>query len=160
MSSLKVADDLKAFVKKFQVLSDLADVLEKVGSLEQAERDASIRKDKAYADAANAQAVLEAKGLEVSKADTLISMKEEEAGKVYKAGQAKAAEVVEAAKVQASQIVQAGLAQKKVLEEQVSNEKMRLSDVRSQVAEAGVELQNYQAQLEDIKAKLSSFMKV
>lgn len=97
MSANHAADQIKSLAAKFKGLFVLAEELEKIGSLDQAARDAQIRKEKAYADADKAMKEYEHNKIALEKAKAEIVEVEEKAKSIEASANKKASELIASA---------------------------------------------------------------
>ena len=158
-NAMKAADDLKSIAKRFQGIMEVAQILEKLGSLEQAERDAVVRKDAAYAEEKKAQLlILELDGKVAMKQEAIKKAEELAEGIVLKAKE-KAQQVYnELAEKNAAALKQSN--EIKVLAEAaVSAKRVEVEDLNKQIAAKKLELEDVSSQIAAVKAKLSALFK-
>ena len=156
---MKAAEDLKVLANRFRSILEVADVLEKIGSLEQAERDAASRKDRAYAEEKKAHLLLLDLDGKVALKQEAIKLAEEQAEEVVAKAKEKAqavyAEMAEKNAAHLKQISELKLS----ADAAIIAKRLELDDVKSQVQAKKVELEEVSSQIAAVKSKLSSLFK-
>lgn len=158
-NAMKAADDLKSIAKRFQGIMEVAQILEKIGSLEQAERDAVARKEAAYAEEKKAQLLIldldgkiavkqEAIKIAESQADHIVVKAKEKAQQVYN----ELAEKNAASLKQANEI-------KVLAEAAVSAKRVEVEELNKLISAKKLELEDVSSQIAAVKSKLSALFK-
>lgn len=155
----KVAEDVKQLVGRFQALVDLADLLESLGSVEQAARDAESRRDVAYQAADDAQAALDVKLLKVAQAQADAQAAVAKALEAKESAGLIRAQVLSQASDDAQDILlKAGL-QRKGIDEATNSAAKDLGLLNDAVRLKQEELAQVQAQVDAIKAQVSALVR-
>lgn len=155
----KAAEDLKGFANRFRAILEVADLLEKLGSLQQAERDAVIKKDAAYA-AADA-AVAKLSGLQAQIASLERALEEAQAkGKVMEQGaQFKAQQILAAAEAEAKEVIAAATKHRVEVDAAAKEALKELALVNSAVATKREEQAQVEKEVSALKAKIAALVK-
>ena len=101
-STLKAADEVKKLTTMFKALGEVVEVLDRVGSLEQAENEAQARIDKLNAEAGAIKAVVDGTAEE---AERLVADAKAKAEEIVGEAQAAANGLVESARTQAGDVL-------------------------------------------------------
>lgn len=152
----KVADDIKGFVKKFKWMQEAAEYLEKVGSLEQAERDANKRKENAYKEAEEASLMADKKKLELAKASAELEEIKNKSLETEQLGNKRFSDIVKEAKEKAEQIVNEANANKSVILNEIELKVTAHNKVLEDIERAKVELAGIETQIKDMKNKIAA----
>lgn len=151
---LKAADEVRKLTKMFQSLGDVVDVLDRVGSVEQAEQEALARVEKLNAEAAKAkEAISVAHGeasqllaMAKSKADVLLSEAEQSAADLLKSAES----IVSEANARADAIIATG----KIGVENMAAEVAAAIGKRDEALEEAIELEKRAEKARAYLAKL------
>lgn len=156
-NSMNAAQDLKHIASKFRGILEVADLLERIGSLEQAERDAIIRKDLAYKEANEADLTIDSKKQELAEIEKAKAKTQLEVETMISEGKKKYDEVVSNALSQRDEIL--AKAQNRKLE--IAQEAQALMDDMSKTKKEleikKDELSFIQEQLKEAKRKIAAF---
>jgi len=158
-NAMKAADDIKSLASKFRAVLEVASVLEKIGSLDQATRDAESRKNKAYDDEKKALLLCMDLDGKVALKQEAIKVAEEQADYIVVKAKQKAAEIFEEA--QAKKVAESAKAAeaKAYADACVVAKKAELESVSKLIAEKQVELEAVTSQIDSVKSKLALFLK-
>lgn len=159
MNHMKLSEDLNNLANKFKSLYDLSEAFQKLGSLEQAERELLARVDKAkqLADASVSEKAVQEKALETAKVAVAVEYKKAEEAK--KKSEDHSASIVSDAYKLADQIEKQAESKADLFLAKAASAKSELSQLSGEVLEKKVELEKVKAELEAIKAKFAAFMK-
>jgi hypothetical protein len=159
MDKLKVIEDLKALLEKLRPLFDVVEVLEKIGSLEQAGSDALAGKVKAYAELNDVKLMKVEKENEIVDADSKLIKVYEDIKRVQEAGQLKIKEMQEQfSKAMVEEEEKLAEFRKKASDE-VSKQMKAIELYKAALAASEEELKASQAKVEEVKASLAAFIK-
>jgi len=139
---LKAADEVRKLTKMFQALGDVVEVLDRVGSVEQAEQEALARVEKLNAEVAQAKEAISVAYGEASqllatanaKSDELLSVAEQSAADLMQEAESKVAE----ANARADAIIATG----KIGVENMAAEVAAAIGKRDEALEEAIELEN------------------
>lgn len=159
MSNLsKAAEDLKTIANRFKAVLEVADSLEKIGSLEQATKDAEIAKEKAYKENEETQAVIQAGKEDLAKMESELLEAKAKIKSAEEEATLKSYAILEKAQLEAKSIVDKSCEEKLLIEEKILESKKDLFLLDAKVKAKDEELVALQSQIEDIKKKLSLFV--
>jgi len=159
MSNLiKAAEDIRSLAKRFAPIFAVADALEKIGSIEQAERDAVIRKDAAYAEEEKAKAVLAAKHEQLKAVELDIEAAKQKAEEIVSKAHAKAEEIVALSHEKSDAIVKDAKSQKEIIEKAIDSHRVKFQDLTVLIEQKKAELDKINLELEKMKAKIAAFV--
>jgi chromosome segregation ATPase len=160
MSNLsKAGEDLKFLANKFQALYSVAEVLERIGSLEQAERDALAKKDAAYAKAEEAIKKAERANATLAHAEESVEVAKTLAADHNVRAQAYYSAKVVAAEGKAEAILAEAADKKRGVEEQTKAARAELASVQEKIQFTSKELGSLKEELVKIKASLAAFVR-
>jgi len=156
---IKAADDIRIFAAKVKGFVSVAEAIEKIGSFDQAAKDAEARKNKAYE--AEVKAV---KSLEVAEADLKlahgkIAEAEEKSALIEQTAHARANTIIAEAHAKSDAVLAEGVAKKAKLASDVIEARAELGDLMDKIEQAKADLQVIKAQKEEVKKQLSAFLK-
>lgn len=159
MSYQNAAEELKALGNKFKAIVSVGEFLEKVGSLDQAAKDAETRKKLAY----EAEEIAKAKQVEAEKsldeANKKISDVKAKGDELIDLSNKKALDLIEAAKKKADVIIAEAKAKDAKAVEALSDSQKKVADMASEVASKNDELKSLQKQIDELKSKIAAFVK-
>lgn len=157
--AMKAADDLKVLANRLRPLFDVADVLERIGSLEQAEREAGIRLQKTKDAEEEAKNVLDDRVRDLSKAEQKVEEALEKSVQIENAAQTKSDKIIEAADSRAIMIIRNATDQKKVLDAEIISKRGQLAQIQEAIDAKNEELSNLKREIEAAREKIAAFMK-
>lgn len=157
-NSIKIAEDLRALANKFKSIVEVSELLTSLGSIEQAEREAIVRKDAAYKAAEEAQAKLAALDEDLVLAQGEVSKADEQANELHRSSLDKAAQVVAKAHEDAKEIKFGAESAKAQIQNQTNEAKRELKVVFDQIKSKKDELASIEDQVAETKAKISAFI--
>mgnify|MGYP001014837115 FL=1 len=155
----KAAEDLKTFIKKFQPLIDVANVLEQIGSFDNAVEE--VKKAKAEADKVHADALSKKEEAldELAAVKKQVEAAKELAEKYVAGGKEKAHKILNDAN-EAAKGVEAVAFKKLEEAEKIKKEAFKAKDDLSlEIAAKQVELNDLNAKVNEVKARLANFLK-
>lgn len=155
----QAADNIKSFVNKIKPLIQAAEFLEKVGSLEQAQRDAEIAKEKAYKEVAVLNSEIEKAKAALAVSQEAVEDSKLKCLKIEAAANEKGKEVLDEYKEKGEALLKNYLKQKDALYADVLNKNAELEVLKSNIVEAQKELAAVKNAVEDFKAKFANLIK-
>ena len=161
---INVADQVRAGAKRLEWVLQLADALERVGSLEQAEKEAKKATEKAKKDLEKAKSDLakaadklrdaeESVPKAVSQANAVLAGAHEEAKALANQAKADAAAIINAAQGKAQATVDAAISQAAGIAEQIKAEKSVLAQYQGETVKAIKDLAKIHEDIEEAKAE-------
>lgn len=159
MSAAKAAEDLKLLARKFKPLLDAAEALEKIGSIENAAKEADVRLMKS-----KSEAKLAADQAEIEKEKLYAVQEEVESAKKQAmaiVGQAndKANQIMVKANEDAKMSIASANVEVKLKRDEVKQLEFEKLSVAQKIEEATKELQAIKNQIADLKLKIAAFVK-
>lgn len=159
MSNLShAADSIKSMAAKFKGFLEVADALDKIGSIEQAERDAIIAKDKAYKDLEEGKMALAELQGDYEAADKKLIEIQKACVAKEEAAKAKAIDIVSEANKTAEQIIKNAEFKKTEFDKYVAQKNDALNLINSEISQKKAEYDNIVEKIKEVKAKLSAFV--
>lgn len=155
----KAAEDIKGLAKKFSGFLEVASVLEKIGSLEQAERDANSRKEKAYKEAEEAQSMSEKQKIELAKAVAEVEVMKNKSLELEQFGNKRFSDIVKDAKEKSEQIINEANANKAIIVNEIELEVIKHNKIKEDIEKAKVELASIESQIKEMKNKIAAFVR-
>jgi len=155
----KAGEDLKSLANRLKAIVEVADALEAIGSIEQAERSALAQKDKAYSAAAEAEKACEIqKGL-LAKAKEAVEAEHNKAKDLNERARFVSDGLLENARGKAAVIVKDADAKSDAIAASVKAAKAELFMIIADCENAKEDLAKFKSELEEVKKKLSAFIK-
>lgn len=155
----KAANELKSLVSKFRSILELGEYLDSVGSLDAEAKEAGVRKAVAIKAAEDAESVAKSKSIELDKLKFIILQNEDKAKLIVDNAIKKATEILDSANKKAEELAEFGGLKMKSMQSAIEVKQSELSSVESEIFKKNGELSVINAKIEELKAKLSSFMK-
>lgn len=155
----KAAEDLKLFANRIRPLLDVADALERIGGLEQAERESESRADKAKTAAADAQKLLDKKNAELEEVKVEITKTQDNIIVMENKAQDKCDEILRIADEKAVNIIKSANEQKKNIENQIIEKRGQVAQLQEAIDAKKEELTKINNEIEAAKEKIASFVK-
>lgn len=160
MSSVqKSADDLRNLANRFRSVMEVAEVLERIGSLEQTEREAQVRKESAYAQAEEAKKSLAEVSQQLEKANFELKTIEKRGLEAQESAQAKASEIVNKANRDAATIITDAKHSESEVLAAASDKLEEIKIMDRNIADKKDELAAIIKQIVDMKAKIQALVK-
>jgi hypothetical protein len=159
MSKMQAVEDLKLFFKKLQPLASAIDVLEKIGSLENAVVEAEKKQVAAYAKADEALQAQVKQEAELSNVMGDIKQKKQECEVYIVKAKEKAASVLKDAEAAAKGIEEVAFAKLQEAEALRAEFANINNAVQKEIEEKRIELSELQNKISDVKIKLANFLK-
>jgi len=156
---MQAVEDLKSFFKKLQPLASAIDVLEKIGSLENAVVEAEKKQVAAYAKADEALQAQVKQEAELSNVMGDIKQKKQECEVYIAKAKEKAASVLKDAEAAAKGIEEVAFAKLQEAEAIKKDSLKFKADVEGLVAARKLELEELQSKIGELKLRLSNFLK-
>lgn len=154
-NAMKAADDIKSLASRFRSVLEVAEVLEKIGSLEQAVRDAESKKKAAYADAEKAVSLLNDKAEELEKANAEIGKAKEASASIVAQANQKAGVIIAEAEVKAGEIISKANSDKAVVEEAIKSLNAKSVSLSGEISKQESHLADIKKHIQDAKSKIS-----
>lgn len=155
----KAADDIKSFVSRIRGFIEVADTLEKIGSIEQAEREAKAKADAARSDAASAVSDLAQKQEKVSKIDEEIAYAKKSAEEIVANANKRAMSMVDEAGTRAQEIVRDASGHKDAIVKEISDLGVKRGELSAFIAEKEKELAAVVNKIAEAREKVASLFK-
>jgi chromosome segregation ATPase len=152
----KAAHDFRALAAKFRIFLEVADTLERIGSLEEAERSAIKRKDSAVALETEAKASLAKVHHDLDNRKQGVKEAKEQAEVIISDAHIKAEAIRSGAKLDASVTIDAVGHEKSKVEEQVNNLRSELTRVQSQLDLKRKELEAITKQINNTRERIAA----
>jgi DNA repair exonuclease SbcCD ATPase subunit len=152
----QAADDIKNLATKFRSLLTLAEALEAIGSIEQAERDAKSRKDKAVAEEAVSAQQLTLAVARLKTAEEKIADVDRNAAEIIRNAEDKAASIISEAKASASAISAESDKRVDAVKQDIVILRGSLQALQGKIDEKTAELANLTKAIEDAKSRVLS----
>lgn len=159
MSYQNAVEELRSFSNKFKNIISVSEFLEKIGSLDQAEKDAIIRKDVAYQAEAEAKVKLSVAQNKIDVALAEVAKANAEKDRLVDLGNQKSKEMIEDAQKRSAALIKEATDKLKLAHEEASKVKKQADEVSAQIQLKRDEYFGLQKQLEGLKAKISDFIK-
>lgn len=156
-NTMKASEDIKFLASKFKEILEVAEVLGRIGSLEQAERDAGIRKDAAYKAADEATATLKGRLDELSMHEGFVEDKKYLASKIEKDAAVKASSLVDAAIAKANDIVSKANNSKDLIVKEAQELSDKNNSLKKSLADGNAQLGFINDQIAEAKRKIAAF---
>ncbi len=158
-SAIKAAEDIKLIASRFRGFIEAADVLARIGSLEQAENDALVKKDAAYKAADTAIEFLKAKEKEIEDVKAQFEAVEEEAEKIKNTAKDHAVFILKDAKEKAALVVKEAGTKKLEIGQQIVELRKSFAQAQSELDSKKEELAAVIEQIASVKTKLQVLFK-
>lgn len=159
MSDISTAsNELKNFLNKFKGLQLVSDAMEKISSLDQAEKESIIRKEKANAEERNALIALEQTKKSLDVAEQMIQNAQVKAVEIEEAAREKAAVFSEKCKAKGEEILAEYVEKKNKIQNEILKLSNELSLVSSELASEKDRLKEAQESLAKVKQHLSKIL--
>ena len=158
-NSIKAAEDIKNLAKRFQGFIEAAQYLEKIGSLEQCEAEAKVRKDKAISEANDAVAMADRKKQELKLSEDAIEQAKQKASDIEAFGQKRFSEIVQEAKEKASRVEIEAEKNKSIIMNEVEKKVNELNSLKKSIDDSKVELESIKIQIKEMKDKIAQFVR-
>jgi len=155
---LQAARDIKVIAARLRPIMDVAETLEKIGSLDAAAREAQQRKDAAYDQEKTAKASLAQAEQHLLVCKGQIDQARIQAAKTLSDATAEANGVREQARVEAEAITNAARASKEAVRRDIENLKATLSSTQHQVDAKQRELSAITEQISKTKARIAALV--
>ena len=152
----KTAEDLKRLAVKFKGILELAEALERIGSFEQAAREATARKDAALAEEKGIRGTLDARERDLAAADKLIEDKAQEAKQIRKVANENANAIVRIAEKKAKEIVEEAEKSETIVYGETLKAKVSLEELQKSIKAKEAELLKIKGQIQTAKDKIAS----
>lgn len=149
----KAADDIKTIASKLKQFIELSEALEKIGSVEQAARDAEAKKSLAYKETEAAYAELEKAKKKLEAAEAGIFAANVKAKDLEEAAFNKAKAIVSEAHDKAAAVEKAMQAKSKELDQKFIAATAELKNYNDEIAAKAEELAHIKAEIDAVKAK-------
>lgn len=155
----KACEDIKNLAQRFKGFIEVGELLEKIGNIEQAERDAVSRMNQAYlaAEEADKAKVLAEEDLRIAKSK--IEHAKAEALKIEQAAYDQRLETLKSAAERGQEIVKEAEAKKSAILSEIAGHRSGLEQVQIQIVESRKELDDLKAKIEEVKSKFSALLK-
>lgn len=154
----ELSDTVSALSKSFKAVIDLGDYLAAIGSIEQAELEATQARDRAIADRdVEVQALADVRG-QIGAATGGLDDVRKQADAIVDAARSDAARIVSAAQANADQIAAAASANAAQIEAQSQSASATLAGIQSQVSVARDTLASVNQAIAEIEARMKSFV--
>lgn len=155
----EAAENIKSLANKFKSLFQAAEELEKIGSLEQAARDAEIRKDAAYKEADQAQAELKFLKNVINERELAVHDLEKSMDQMEVNANAKASQICSDGQAKADEILNVANQRKSMIEGEIKSARQELDRVKNEISMKNEELIHFNKEIAAMKAKVSAFVK-
>ena len=155
MSLSKAADDIKSFAKRIKPILELAEVLEKLGSIDNAAFESKSRCEKALAEEKDALKLLNKKYEEVARAHSEIEAAKHKAGNLVSEAKAKSDEMLKYAEVKGEEIIAKANSFKSKVMSEAQAEQTKVEELKKDIASKHNELELLKKELADFKSKFS-----
>jgi cell division septum initiation protein DivIVA len=156
----KLSDDLKLLANRLKPLFDAAQAFEQIGSVEQAAREAEIRKSQLNAQADEARSKLQLVVDQLEDQDKRVAAARVEADSILQNAIAKKSDLLSKAKYEAEAIVSEAYGKKSKVAEESKVLRTVLGEQDNLISEKKKELAELQSQVDQVKAKLAQIMKI
>lgn len=167
---INVADQVKAGAKRLEWVTNLANALEQVGSLEQAEQEAKVRLEDVQGKSEEAGKELEALQSAMKEATEQLNLRRAEAKRAVSDAQSRANQIIDSADAQAKAAVEQAssivTSAKKEAEDllvkarrETGAETDRLNGIQGQVRDAEAQLHNVKEEIAKAKAEAAALFK-
>lgn len=155
MSSLaKAADDIKKLAVRLKPILELGEVLEGIGSIENAASEADRRKQDAYSAAEAAKEAQTAAEGQLAEAQQRVTDAHNEAAGVKSAAEIERVSIIQKASQEAARIIESANKQKAEANHLADDANKKLQDVNAQVEASRKALENYTKKIEEAKQKI------
>jgi len=155
---LKAADDIRTLANRFKAIIEVADMLEAIGSLEQAAQEAMNRRDAAVKAEAEQDARLLAVKMEVKEMQGGLAAIEAKGLEIEKMHQEKAAKIVDDANLEASAVLFEAQEKKAALAKEYAKIRFELDKLRDEYAAQKEVLESLKKEIEQVRGKFAKFM--
>lgn len=156
---LKAAEDIVSYASRIRSFLQVADVLKRIGNIEQAEGEAKNRAESARQEADAADAILENKNAQVAKVVEDIEYAKKSAEEIIANANRRAMEIVDGAGVRANEAFRAADEQKMSIEKEISALLGKRDDMLAFISEKESELSVIVAKISEAKEKVASLFK-
>lgn len=155
-ATLQAAADLQAFAERLRAILEVAEVLQRIGNLEQAARDAQARQTQAYADAAAATVQLTDIQTQLQTAQQQVTSAQQQATQVCTEAQVRADTIRDLAEADAGDLVLLAQDEAQALRLQTSAASAELTQLVEQIQAKRHELQSIVDQIAKTKASIAA----
>lgn len=156
---IQVSEDLKSLANKFRNIVAVAEMCEKIGSLEQSEKEALGRKEAAQKAEAEAMGKFDSAQAKIDAAMKDVANANSKKGEIENATQVNVQKMVQEAEGKASKIIQEAKAAHADVMKKYKEASNAVEDMKAQVVSKREELAQIQKQMNDVKSKISAFVK-
>lgn len=156
---LKAVDDIKNFASKFRGLAEVAETLEKIGSLEQAEKEAKNKADAAVKLAGEYEIEAISKQKRVSKLDEEIEYAKKSAEEIIAGAKQRAMSIVDEAGVKGNDLLRVVSEKKVAFDKELKDLRDKMGLVTAAVSEKEAVLAAINAQINKAKEQVASLLK-
>lgn len=154
-NAMKAADDIKALATRLRSILEVADVLEKVGNLEQAVRDAENRKNAAYKESEKAVNQAEAKNEELAIIKLEIESTKAIVSDRLSQTKLQAEQIIENAKAKASNIIKEAEEMRSNSSAHVRAETLKVDALKRDIAQLEGVLTGIKNHIQEAKRKIT-----
>lgn len=155
----KAAEDIKSFASRVRSFLEVADALEKIGSLEQAESEALVKADRARQEGAAAEAEANKKKADLAKVDEEIEYARKSAEEIVSNAKTRAMAMLDEAGVKANETVRMASDRKSSVESEILTAGEKLRGLLSTIAEKESVLKAVNSKIEEAREKVASLFK-
>lgn len=156
---LKAVDDIKGLASKFRGFLEVAETLEKIGSLEQAEREANNRAEIARVGCDVADKNLAVKQEQVSKLDAEIDYAKKAAEEIIANAKQRSMNIVDEAGVKGNDMLRVVSEKKAAFEKELKDLRDKMGVVTTAVSEKESVLAAINAQINKAKEQVASLLR-
>lgn len=156
---LKAADDIKSFASRIRGFLEVAETLERIGNLEQAQSEAQSKTNAVLKNVESIEALITEKKELISKLDSQLEEAKKMADGIISEAKKRAVEIFNEAGIKSNDVVRAASDKKSSIEQDIVSASEKLADIVLKIAEHETILGTVFGKIEEAKEKVSSLFK-